>query len=1002
MLLNVQSLNPSARSSSRWKLPYIRNKVLQKTKHIPVPFIALTETWLKPYIHDAQLDLENYNISRCDRSTRVGGGVLLYSHDSIPITNLQTFDDQTCQVLLCTCESSKVIVCVLYRPPDASLSSFKTCLSFISDYIADNDSYEMCLLGDYNLPLIDWNTNSVSAGHSLHAQQSASQLLEFMASHLLSQYVMEPTRLSNCLDLCLSNSPNMVTHVSVSDTPLSDHRLLEIFLPYNICSPPTSAPPDFSSDSFRSLDFHRADYDKMESLLSSVDWQELWNLSDPSEFPELLNLVLLQICDLSCPKKQLTTRKSHCNLHALSRKKRKLQSRLRVAEENPSSTTAHLTSLKNKISAVFADIRDAINNDLNYREEQAVNKVHCNPKYFYSYAKKFSKQKRSIPMLFDDKGNITANPTDIANTLQKQFSGVFSDPAATDISAASFQPPPLKKEFTDDLLSFTISDIIEAIDEIKPSAAAGPDDLPVLLLKKCKHTIAEPIQMIWHHSISTGTVPEFYKMSHIAPLHKKGSRAIAANYRPVSLTSHIVKIYERVLRKQMVAHLEENNLLCNKQHGFRSGKSCLTQLLHHFDDIVESLSNGSDVDAIYLDYAKAFDKVDHKLLIKKLHLYGFNPKLINWIESFLTGRTQKVVIDGHFSLLALIISGVPQGTVLGPILFLIFINDIEQCVVHSTIRCFADDTRICRSISDSSNVTELQADLDQVSQWSSRNNMALHEDKFEFICHRANKRNTLDELPFTADQYQYTTSLGTILRPVDQLSDLGITVSSDLSWSPHIRTMSNKARQVAAWVFSVFHSRRPDIMITLYKSLVRSHLEYCSPLWNPGKVSDIQEIESVQRTFTAKVHGFQHLHYWDRLKALSLMSLQRRRERYIVLNMWKILNGLTSNDLQVHFTENSRLGIQAKVPSIKKISSAAHQTLFESSFSVMGPRLWNCIPAKLRKISTLDSFKHHLTDFLLSVPDKPPIRGFTSPNSNSILDWRNDRDASALWGGQLI
>ncbi len=298
----MQSLNPSARSSSRWKLPYIRNKVLQKTKHIPVPFIALTETWLKPYIHDAQLDLENYNISRCDRSTRVGGGVLLYSHDSIPITNLQTFDDQTCQVLLCTCESSKVIVCVLYRPPDASLSSFKTCLSFISDYIADHDSYEMCLLGDYNLPLIDWNTNSVAAGHSLLFQQSASQLLEFMASHLLSQYVMEPTRLSNCLDLCLSNSPNMVTHVSVSDTPLSDHRLLEIFLPYNLCLPPTSAPPDFSSDSFRSLDFHRADYDKIEGLLLSVDWQELWNLSDPSEFPELLNLVLLQICELGCPK----------------------------------------------------------------------------------------------------------------------------------------------------------------------------------------------------------------------------------------------------------------------------------------------------------------------------------------------------------------------------------------------------------------------------------------------------------------------------------------------------------------------------------------------------------------------------------------------------------------------------------------------------------------------------------------------------------------------------
>ena len=165
---------------------------------------------------------------------------------------------------------------------------------------------------------------------------------------------------------------------------------------------------------------------------------------------------------------------------------------------------------------------------------------------------------------------------------------------------------------------------------------------------------------------------------------------------------------------------------------------------------------------------------------------------------------------------------------------------------------------------------------------------------------------------------------------------------------------------------------------------------------------DIQELESVQRTFTSKIHGLQHLHYWDRLKTLSLMSLQRRRERYIVMHMWKILHGLTSNDLEVQFTVNPRLGTLAKVPAVRTKSSAAHQTLYETSFSVMGPRLWNCIPWHIRAVSKHDGFKHHMTAFMLSLPDKPPIRGFTSPNSNSILDWRNDRDASALWGGQQL
>ena len=225
-----------------------------------------------------------------------------------------------------------------------------------------------------------------------------------------------------------------------------------------------------------------------------------------------------------------------------------------------------MESLRNQISSVHADMRDVINQDLNYREQQAVDKVHSNPKYFYSYAKKFSKQKRSIPMLFNRDKRTCTNPEEIANILQRQL-----------INIALFQAPSLEKPLNDDMLAFSVVDIVEAIDEIKPVAAAEPDDLSVLLLKKCKETLSKPIHMIWQHSMSTGTVPKFYKTSHIAPLHKKGSRAIAANYRPVSLTSHVIKIYERVLRKQMVAHLEENNLLNSKQHGFRSGKSCLTQ-----------------------------------------------------------------------------------------------------------------------------------------------------------------------------------------------------------------------------------------------------------------------------------------------------------------------------------------------------------------------------------------------------------------------------------------
>ncbi len=570
------------------------------------------------------------------------------------------------------------------------------------------------------------------------------------------------------------------------------------------------------------------------------------------------------------------------------------------------------------------------------------------------------------------------------------------------MDAASFKPPNITYPFTDESMEFSVNDVIEAIDDIKPNASSGPDEIPVTLLKNCKEAIAIPIHLIWSKSLASEEAPAFYKFSNVSPLHQKDSKALPSNYRPISLTSHVIKVFERIIRKKLVLHLEMNNLICNKQHGFRSGRSCLTQLLHHFDDVLESLTNNCDFDSIYLDYAKAFDKVDHKLLIRKLHLYAINPKIIKWIESFLSDRKQAVVVDGHLSFLALIISGVPQGTVLGPILFLIFINDIEHCITKSIIRCFADDTRVSKSVTCEQDVSLLQDDLFSVIQWSERNNMTLHMDKFEYMCHQHNRRSTLVELPFVSELYQYSISHDKSLTPVGQLRDLGVLISNDLSWTPHIKTIANKARQKAAWVFSVFQTRSPVIMLTLYKSMVRSLLEYCSPLWHPSKISDIQELESVQKAFSARITGMSDLHYWDRLQRLSLMSLQRRRERFILLHMWKILHHHTSNDINVQFVSRPRLGNLAVIPSTCRYSSAANQSLYDCSFAVTGPKLWNAMPYRLNTISDQEHFKSQLTQFMLSLPDTPPIRGYTPQNSNSLLCWKNDKEISSLWGGHTM
>ena len=227
-------------------------------------------------------------------------------------------------------------------------------------------------------------------------------------------------------------------------------------------------------------------------------------------------------------------------------------------------------------------------------------------------------------------------------------------------------------------------------------------------------------------------------------------------------------------------------------------------------------------------------------------------------------------------------------------------------------------------------------------------------------------------------------------------------MSSDLSWSPHIRAITNKARQKASLVLTLLHTRTASVMLTLYKSMVRSLLEYCCPLWHPIKISDIQELESVQKAFTARISGIKDMRYWDRLVHLSFMSLQRRRERYIILHMWKILHGYTSNDLNVQFVTRPRFGNNAVIPSKSRVSTAANQSLHDSSFAIQGPKLWNAIPYHLNVVEKAEHFKDQLTKFMLSIPDTPPIRGYASQNSNSLLCWRKERGYESLWGGRRI
>jgi len=409
--------------------------------------------------------------------------------------------------------------------------------------------------------------------------------------------------------------------------------------------------------------------------------------------------------------------------------------------------------------------------------------------------------------------------------------------------------------------------------------------------------------------------------------------------------------------------------------------------LEHFDNVLKILCSGDEVDVIYLDYAKAFDKVDHNILLAKLNKIGVKGKMLSWLKSFLLGREQTVVVEGNKSRPQKVRSGVPQGTVLGPILFILYINDQLEMLRHCLAKIFADDTKLIGRISDMVTKEGLQDDLLSVIAWACTNNMQLNETKFEVLNYTLNRSQWLRTLPLHTDNYIYYTSEGVPLEPVSTVRDLGVLVSSDRSWSNHIAKAVGSARTMAAWILSVFSDRSQLLMVTLYKSMVRCRLEYCSPLWNPTKVGEIKSLERIQREFTRKISGCKGLNYWERLQKLKLMSLQRRRERYMIIQVWKIIRGEAPNSTAMEFKENGRLGVRAIVPSIPRTAQCSVRTDYEHSFGYRAAQLWNILPKTVKEASTIDQFKITLGEFLDKTPDFPPTQGYTARNNNSLLEW---------------
>jgi len=832
-----------------------------------------------------------------------------------------------------------------YRSPTGNISNDKKLIDLMRK-INTIISGKFILLGDFNLSNINWLNFTTSTGpNSLD-----SKFLDSLKNNFLTQHVFFPTRARgndtpHTLDLIISNGDFVSDVANLSPLGKSDHSVI-------VCCCKLKIETSYRAPKFR---FERGDYDgfccDVENNLSNYaipskleinqSWVHVKNVIQNAA----VKFIPLTSCDY-WKKKDTWKNPIPSDTRKLIKKKHRLWTKYQETRDR--AVEAQYKQIRNQVRRETRKINKKIQNDIAKTCKQ-------NPKKFWQFVNSKNKSSRSIGSItVTDSSGIsrkTENDLEKAEAFSDHFQKIFTKEPVFDLA----DQIPLVTTAGMEMITFSEENIYNRLAKLKCNKSPGPDLLHSRLLNELKNVIPGVLKDIFEASYEHGVLPEDWKSSIISTVFKKGKKHLVENYRPISLTCITCKIMESVIRDQMMDYFLSNKLFNNYQYGFIKGRSVVLQLLKIIDDWLINLENGNQIDIIYTDFEKAFDKVPHKRLLNKLMSYKVDVKLIAWIEAFLCNRTQQVRVNGILSKSQSVLSGIPQGTVLGPLLFIIFINDLpEVCKNLSDIFLFADDAKLYKSISDMSDCQKLNDSGQHFFDWSEKWCMKLNVDKCKVL---SVKRK--DDIKFAYGFNKCGDCF--VLEHVDHITDLGVTIDNDLCFDLHISEKINKAFQMLGIINRTFVDIDETTFLLLYKTMVRSHLEFAGSVWNPYKLNQIKNLEKVQKRATKLVRSCKLLSYRDRLIHLKLPTLKFRRLRGDMIEVFKILNNYYDESSVPNLPRNFDTRTRGNSLKLMHIRSRLDQRKFSFCSRVVG--YWNSLPDYVVRASSVNMFKNSLDKF---------------------------------------
>jgi hypothetical protein len=919
--------------------------------------VAGTESWLKTEHYNNEIFPPElgYSVFRNDRLKGKGGGVFLLVKSNLLASEQPQFRTD-CEIIWVKLEikgCKALYIASYYRPHESDINSlfeFEKSLNLTSKLKGNK-----LILGDFNFPKFTWDSDhipSIKPGPCPHTS-IYDRFIEIINDHNMTQMVSECTRQANILDLFLTTNPSFVNKTSIL-SGIGDH---------DIISTTVNVRPNILKQKPRNV-----------PLFKKTNWQEFKAFMENSKLSILQNCDALSVEELwvrfrqtielgiskFVPHKKLGHKKAlpwiTKEIKKLMHKRDKLYQKMKKNYSN--------SEIKNKLKTIKINIRHKIKHShTQYLENILDIACHSDPdssppnkcatKKLYSLIKNSKQDSQAVSPIKDQStGTMKTNNIEKANILNKQFQSVFTSKSPLSLKQCCMKQlskllPSGHSQYSH-MPDITIdrTGLLKLLANLKPDKAAGPDRIRPVILKELRNEIVDVLVVLFQKSLSTGTIPADWSKAFVCPLFKKGDSSDPANYRPISLTCILCKTLEHIVASHVSAHLTQNNILYELQHGFREKRSCETQLIELTDDLMRNMCNRKQTDLILLDFSKAFDKVNHFKLLLKLQEYGISSQILKWSEAFLLNRTQSVVLEGDHSHEAPVTSGVPQGSVLGPLYFLVYINDLPNSI-QSQVRLFADDTAVYLTINSPLDSKILQDDLHALEKWETEWDMEFNPSKCQVL--HITKNKSVKKTKYVLHGY--------VLEAVTNAKYLGVDITTDLNWSSHINRISTNANKTLGFIKRNITTHNEHVKSLAYKTLIRPQLEYASPIWHPYTQSNTHKVEMVQRRAIRWVtRDFSPLSSVSQMQSrLGWRSLEYRRLDARLVMFHKIFHHHVAISIPSYIQKPSRFTRLMHPYSLRQVQVNTDYHKF--SFFPHTVVLWNNLPSHIVTISDLDSFK---------------------------------------------